>query len=246
VLESDSDSDSDEHNSDHPGSVNTDKVFRKRSSVPTKLPAFKGEQNESWKAYINRFEAVAIHNMWTDKEKLGQLLPRLQETAGEFAFEELSPEILLSYRRLRRELANRFGVYESPTTFQTKFRRRDQKNGESAQAYGAALKSLYSKAYPNRDSITRQEDLVSRFLLGLLNEKARIHLELNKDPSTIEEAVRSVIEYEETTRYPRADDGNDWHNKRKHPVRQVSEQSISANAEGGNDKNNGGCTKSPR
>ena len=158
--ESGSDSDSDDNSSDHPSSVPTNRIFTNRSSSSPKLPAFKGEQDESWKAYINRFEAVAIYNSWIDREKLGHLLPRLQGTAGEFAFEELSPEILTSYRRLKREPANRFGIYESRKTFQTKFRRRDQKNGESTQAYGAALKSLYSKAYPKRDSITRQEDLV--------------------------------------------------------------------------------------
>ena len=157
-------------------------MFSKRNNVSIKLPAFKGEVDESWKAYINRFEAVASYNGWGDSDKLGQLLPRLQGAAGEFAFEELNPEILSSYRKLRSELGHRFGVYESPKTFQTKFKRRDQRNGESAQAYGAALQSLYRKAYPNRDHTTRQEDLVSRFLLGLMNEKARVHLELNKDP----------------------------------------------------------------
>lgn len=63
-----------------------------------------------------RFEAVAHHNNWTDKDKLGQLLPRLprlQGLAGEFVFEELKPEILSNYRQLTEELGNRFGVIET-------------------------------------------------------------------------------------------------------------------------------------
>lgn len=112
---------------------------------------------------------------------MGQLLPRLQGLAGEFVFEELKPEILSNYKQLTKELGNRFGVIETNRIFQTKFRRRDQKNGEPVQSYAAELKSLYSKAYPNRDNLTKQQDLVSRFLLGLSNEKARIHVELNRD-----------------------------------------------------------------
>lgn len=38
-------------------------------------------------AYINRFEAVAKLNNWTDEGKLAQLLPRLQGPAGEFVYE---------------------------------------------------------------------------------------------------------------------------------------------------------------
>lgn len=166
------------NSSDQASYVATNKMFRKRNNVSIKLPAFRGEVDESWKEYINRFEVDANYNGWGDRDKLGQLLHRQQRTAGEFAFEELNPEILSGYRKRRSELGHRFGVYESPKKFQTKFKRRDQRNGESAQTYRAALQSLYRKAYPNRDNLTRQENLVSRFLLGLRNEKARIHLEL--------------------------------------------------------------------
>lgn len=242
--ESSDESDANESSSSQASSVATNKMFSKRNNVSIKLPAFKGEVDESWKAYINRFEAVASYNGWGDSDKLGQLLPRLQGAAGEFAFEELNPEILSSYRKLRSELGHRFGVYESPKTFQTKFKRRDQRNGESAQAYGAALQSLYRKAYPNRDDTTRQEDLVSRFLLGLMNEKARVHLELNKDPWTIEEAIRYVNEFEETTRYPRADnDENDRYNKRRQ-TRQVKSNSTDNGVPKAEDKNGKGWTKS--
>ncbi|CAC5392754.1 unnamed protein product [Mytilus coruscus] len=38
-----------------------------------------------------------------------------------------------------------------------------------------------------------------RFLMGLSDNEARIHIELTKDPKTIEEAVQEVITYRETT-----------------------------------------------
>lgn len=109
-------------------------------------------------AYINRFEAVAKLNNWTDEDKLAQLLPRLQGPAGEFVYEELRPEVLSNYKRLVKKLQSRFGIIKSSRTYQTKFRRRNQKNGEHAQEYAAELKRLYSKAYPKRDTLTKQED----------------------------------------------------------------------------------------
>lgn len=226
TTESD-DSESDNKESAHSSSASvcTPDIFHKKTgNLSVKLPAFRGDTDEKWKAYFNRFEAVALHNNWTDKDKLGQLLPRLQGLAGEFVFEELKPEILSNYKQLTKGLGNRFGVIETNRTFQTKFRRRDQKNGELIQSYAAELKSLYSKAYPNRDNLTKQQDLVSRFLLGLSNEKARIHVELNRDPKTIEEATEYIIEYEEATRYPRAEDEPGYFN-RKRPTRQVNDKS---------------------
>jgi hypothetical protein len=211
-----------------------------------KLPAFRGELDEKWKTDINRFEAVASHHNWTEEDKLGQLLPRLQGPAGEFAFEELRPSVLSNYGRLIRELGNRFGLIETNKTFQTKFRCRDQKNGEQAQNYAAELKSLYRKAYPNRDNLTKQQDLVSRFLLGLSNEKARIHVELNRDPQTIEEATECVIEYEEATRYPRAEDESGYVIRRK-PTRQVKDTPKNSETPKGESKNaNGSWSKTNR
>lgn len=182
----DSESDSDEELTKTSGSsVSTRSIFHSRSRTNSvKLPAFRGESDDKWKAYINRFEAVAKLNNWTEEDKLAQLLPRLQGPAGEFVYEELRPEVLSNYKRLVKELQSRFGIIESSRTYQTKFRRRNQKNGEHAQEYAAELKRLYSKAYPKRDTLTKQEDLVSRFLLGLTSEKARVHVELNRDPHT--------------------------------------------------------------
>jgi hypothetical protein len=132
-------------------------------------------------------------------------------------YEELEPETLRNYRKLKKELGYRFGLIETKKSYQTKFRCRNQNHSESVQSYASELKSLYSKAFPNRDQRTKQEDLVSRFLLGLANEKSRIHVELNRDPKTIEEATEFVVEYEAVTRFSQTD-GNMSHKK---PVRQV-------------------------
>ncbi|CAC5417241.1 unnamed protein product [Mytilus coruscus] len=64
---------------------------------------------------------------------------------------------------------------------------------------------LYDKCYPHRDKRTRQENLLRKFLLGLQDENARMHVDLNRGPESIEEAVYFTIHYQETCRYPDED-----------------------------------------
>ena len=85
---------------------------------------------------------------------------------------------------------------------------------------------LYDKGYPHRDQRTRQEDLLRTFLLGLLDENARIHVELNKEPSSIEEAVYFTVHYQETCRYPNEDFNfsKGFNQGNRKPIRQIQQQ----------------------
>lgn len=182
-------------------SINTSEIVkrkpRKQSSVNGRIPAYTGK--EKWEVWVNRFEAVSRLQGWDETDKLEELLPRLQGSAGELVFDQLPQKYLDSYPKLIRELTNRFGAHESKKNYRSQFTRRNQRTDESPEAYAADLKRLYDKAYTNRDSRIRQEDLLQRFLSGLYDEKARIHVELNKEPCTIEEAVEDVIAYSEAT-----------------------------------------------
>ena len=190
---------------------------RSDGNTVAKLPAFTGK--EKWEVWINRFEAVSHLQQWNENRKLQELLPRLQGAAGDFTFDQLQGRTLLSYTRLVKELGNRFGVYESRKNYKVLFNRRNQRAGETPEMYAAELKHIYDKAYAHRASIIRQEDLLQRFLMGLEDNKARVHIELNKDPKTIEEAVQEVIAYIEATSYPKTEDI--YYNGRNKRVRQV-------------------------
>ena len=124
-------------------------------------------------------------------------------------------------------------------TWLNAFDRRTQQRGESPEEFAAELKRLYDKAHPTRDSKAKQEDLVSHFLLGLVDEKARIHVELNKDPKTIKEAVLHVVNYSETTRYPH--EGDIHHKGGPNRTRQVKQNDNKrhANNKDGNKGNQG-------
>ena len=217
----DSDSDTDIQAPDSsPDSRKTSKLFKDKMTrgVTGKLPPFTGE---NWKVWYNRFEAVAQLSNWTRDEKLRQILPKIQGTAADFVYDQLRAQILTDYDALVKELNGRFGVIESGKTYRIKFDRHTQQRGESPEEFAAELKRLYDKAHPTRDSKTKQEDLVSHFLLGLFDEKARIHVELNKDPKTIEEAVLHVVNYSETTRYPH--EGDTHHKDGSNRTRQVKQ-----------------------
>jgi hypothetical protein len=71
---------------------------------------------------------------------------------------------------------NRFGVYESGKNYKVLFNRRNQRAGETPEMYAAELQHIYDKAYAHRASIIRQEDLLQRFLMGLEDNKARVHI----------------------------------------------------------------------
>lgn len=195
----------------------------KGSSNGARLPAFTGK--EKWKVWFNRFQSVADLHGWSKRERLAELLPRLQGTAGEFVYDQLSREIRNSYRKLIKELDNRFREVDTTKIYITKFYNKRQVENESAQEFAAELKRLYDKGFPTRDKVTRNEDLLRQYLLGLSDEGARIHVELNKDPRTIDEAVYFTVHYQETCGYPM--DFHDYNSrsnyKQKRPLRQIQQ-----------------------
>ena len=88
-----------------------------------------------------------------------------------------------------KELDNRFREVDTTKIYITKFYNRRQFENEPVLEYAAELKRLYDKGFPKRDKHTRQEDLLRQYLIGLKDEGARQHVELNKEPTNIEDAV---------------------------------------------------------
>jgi hypothetical protein len=163
-----------------------------------KLPVFNGR--EQWKIWFNRFQEVANRQGWSEDERLDELLPRLQGAPGEFVYDQLPSRVRRDYNSLVKELDSRYRVVETSKTFAAKLSHRGQKPGETIEEYAAELKHLYDKAYPNRDPETRQEDLLRKFLDGLLDDRARFHVEYVKEPETIDEAIYQVVNFLETKR----------------------------------------------
>ena len=218
-------------------SIATDKICRpKPTTIRTvKLPPFTGD--ERWEVWFNRFTAVADMRHWDDATKLAEMVPQLQGKAGEFAFGQLQSSTLKSFKRLTKEMKSRFGEIKRTKTYAMQFNRRNQQSNESVEEYAAELKRLFDRAYPHRDAATRQEDLVARFLLGISDDKARVHVELNKEPKTIDQAVYHAVNYiEATQRVNFRDDGS----KPPKPVRQTKDHQKSPGTKRNNAGHRGG------
>ena len=189
-----------------------------RSQHITRLPPFTGK--EPWKVWYNRFSAVADIKGWDERECLAELLPKLQEEAGEFVFGQLPKAATQSVKTLVSELSNRYRVVETKQSYSIKLSRRDQKPNESVEVYAAELKKLYDKAHSQQDSKTRQEDLLRRFLDGLIDEEASFQVEYVKSPKKIDEAVYEIVNFREKKSYSKQKFGEDRASKR--PARAVS------------------------
>ena len=68
------------------------------------------------------------------------------------------------------------------------------------------------------NTLGRNEDLLRRFMDGLLNEKASFHVEYIKGPNNIDEAAYEVIHFLETNRSTHRMGSEDRH---KHSTRMV-------------------------
>ncbi len=164
----------------------------------TRLPPFTGQ--ETWKVYYNHFCDVADLQGWDDRDRLRELLPRLQGKAGEFVYDQLGRTVRTDFRQLVTELKNRFRKVETAKTFSAQFSRRSQHPGETVEEYAAELKRLYDKAHTGRDKEIRREDLVRRFMDGLLDDRAGSQVEFIREPEDIDTAVYEVVNYVETRR----------------------------------------------
>ena len=88
---------------------------------------------------------------------------------------------------------------ESTETYATMFWKRDQKASETEEAYAAELKHIYGKAYPQHDCSAQDEDMLHRFLNGLLHQKAQQQTDFVKDPASIDDALDEVARYKKLT-----------------------------------------------
>ena len=68
---------------------------------------------------------------------------------------------------------------------------------------------LYDKTHTHRDKVTRREDLLRRFLDGMLDENARFQVEFVKEPRDIDQAVYAVVCFQETKSRKRKLYGNE-------------------------------------
>ena len=128
-----------------------------------------------------------------------------------------------NFKQLVHELKHRFRKVESARTFMAQFSNRTQRQGESVEDFACELKRLHHHAHSRRDPATRREDLLRRFLDGILDDRARFQVEYVKEPEDIDDAVYEVVNFLETKK--RTTTLNSEDKKTRKPARAVKEQS---------------------
>ena len=189
---------------DSPRHIGLDKI--------PKLPSFTG--SESWKVWFNCFDDVACQRNWSEERWLDVILPRLKGQAGEYVYDQLSHKQRSNYKELLDCVKKRFRKVESRKMFADMFWKRDQKGGELEETYAAELKRLHGKAWPKQNLESTEEDLLQRFMNGVLDKKAKQQVEFVKNPTNIDDALDEVVKYREAHQVNSKDVGVRCHPQR--------------------------------
>ena len=129
---------------------------------------------------------------------------------------------------------------ESRKMFADMFWKRDQKAGELEETYAVELKRLLGKAWPKRNTESTEEDLLQRFMNGLLDKKAKQQVEFVKNPTNIDNALNEVVKYREARQVSLKDMST-----RHHPQR-VARTSTEDTSESDNDESSSDTEANPR
>lgn len=164
------------------------------------VPNFSGTDKEDWAVWLDRLEYMADENRWTDNQKRHIIMSTVRDKAARFVFRTLNIRERDNYRILVRKMNQRFIKIEIPQAFKSRWNAIRQRPGEDEQDLAAYVRTVYEKAFRNRDPETAREDLLSKFLDALADPEQRLAVEFGKEPRTIDEAVAYAIHYREAKR----------------------------------------------
>jgi uncharacterized protein YhaN len=106
-----------------------------------KPPKFDG--STSWVVFHRQFDAAAIHNDWTPREKAAHLLSVLQGQAADVLHSVLAEA---SYEDIVGTLQDRFGDHPLAAAYRSHLKARVQTGGETMQEFAVAIEQLAHRA----------------------------------------------------------------------------------------------------
>ena len=169
----------------------------KQPALPhVKLGAFKGDS--CLETFLAKFENLSAYVGWSARDRLFHLQASLEGAAGQVlwdAGQQTSAEEIV--RRLRA----RFGNDHQAERFRAELRNRRRKSGETLQAVYNDVCRLLALAYPGPSNATTAIVGRDAFLDALNNNEMRIKV-LEREPSTLEEALSIVCRLEAYERVP--------------------------------------------
>ena len=177
-----------------PAPVNTN--HRYRSNEPSiKVAVYDGKS--SWKDYLVQFELAAQENGWNQHTRAIGLACSLRGSA-QALLSDLTPEIRQNYDRLVTTLTERFEPQNQCELYKAQLKQRIRKRDEGLPELAQDIKRLTRMAYPSA-FIDLRDTLSKDSFIEALNEAEMELFISQKEPATIDDAVRLALKYEAFT-----------------------------------------------
>ena len=151
----------------------------------------------SWKDYLVQFELAAQANGWNNATRAIRLACNLRGSA-QALLSDLTPEIRQNYDQLVTTLTERFEPQNQCEIYKAQLKQRIRKRDEGLPELAQDIKRLTRMAYPSafldlRDTLSKDS-----FIEALNDAEMELFI-CQKEPSTIDDAVRLALKYEAFT-----------------------------------------------
>ena len=183
--------------------------FRMASSAPVSVNYLNNRSHESyikvavydgktsWKDYLVQFELAAQANGWNNATRAIRLACNLRGSA-QALLSDLTPEIRQNYDQLVTTLTERFEPQNQCEIYKAQLKQRIRKRDEGLPELAQDIKRLTRMAYPSafldlRDTLSKDS-----FIEALNDAEMELFI-CQKEPSTIDDAVRLALKYEAFT-----------------------------------------------
>ena len=136
---------------------------------------------------MDKFKNLSKKFGWSNREKLEDLVSRLQEHALDY-YSMQPDKIKTSYSKLIKKLTQRFDEKHNPSVVRKQLNTKVQKVDEELRDFAEEVMKLAVFAYPESNQVTREQVAMDRLLQGCSSADAA-RVVLNRNPQYFEQAV---------------------------------------------------------
>lgn len=148
----------------------------------------------SWKDYLVQFELAAQANKWDKNMRAIRLACSLRGSA-QALLSDLTPEIRQDYDRLVTTLTERFEPQNQCEIYKAQMKQRIRKRDEGLPELAQDIKRLTRMAYPSA-FLDLRDTLSKDCFIEALNDADMELFICQKEPETLDDAVRMALKYE--------------------------------------------------
>ena len=148
----------------------------------------------SWKDYLVQFELAAHANRWDKDTKAIKLACSLRGSA-QALLSDMGPDVRYNYDQLVSTLTNRFEPENQCEIYKAQVKQRIRRKDEPLPELAQDIKKLMRMAYPSA-VLDLRDTLAKDCFIEALNDAEMELFVCQKEPETMEDAVRIALKYE--------------------------------------------------